>query len=202
MLWYLNAVTEASCNRSIHYTSGKEAHIVNSEVLYKFFTSFPWVTPSEDFLGKDSGVSTRPLHRAACKTEELYDSRFQKSDVWGNCHGTVKVRSTLLLNPNDSKGQWRSNPWHTRSRNWGARNILSLLLLKMEMLQCYGGGKASDLAGAKTKTRYICLQCIALTFAESLPKAAEVYAGICSVIWQAFEKSSRSYVDYEQQWME
>lgn len=57
-------------------------------------------------------------------------------------------------------------------------------------------------SGAKTKTRYICLQCIALTFAESLPKPAEVYAGICSVIWQAFEKSSRSYVDYEQQWME
>lgn len=80
--------------------------------------------------------------------------------------------------------------------------MLSLLLLKMEMLQCYGSGKASDLTGAKTKTCYICLQCIALTFAESLPKPAEVYAGICSVIWQASEKSSRSYVDYEQQWME
>lgn len=50
------------------------------------------------------------------------------------------------------------------------------------MLRCYGGGKASDLTGAKTKTHYICLQCIALTFAESVPKPAKVYSGIGSVI--------------------
>lgn len=43
------------------------------------------------------------------------------------------------------------------------QGTLTLLLLKMETLRCYGGGKASDLTGAKTKTHYVCLQCIALT---------------------------------------
>lgn len=37
--------------------------------------------------------------------------------------------------------------------------------MKMEILRCCGG-TASDLTGAKTKTCYICLLCIALSFTE------------------------------------
>lgn len=50
------------------------------------------------------------------------------------------------------------------------------------MLRCYGGGKASDLTDAKTKTHHIHLQYTALSFAESVPKPAKAYCGMGSVI--------------------
>ena len=70
----------------------------------------------------------------------------------------------------------------------------------METLRCYGGGKASDLTGAKTKTRYICLQCIALTFTKLSQCQSQLKStlALAQLSDKSQSKSSRSYVDYQQ----
>ena len=60
----------------------------------------------------------------------------------------------------------------------------------METLRCYGGGKASDLTGAKTKTHYICLQCIALTFAKLSQCQSQLKSTLASA--QLSDKPQRS----------
>lgn len=58
------------------------------------------------------------------------------------------------------------------------------------MLRCYAGDKASDLTGAKTKTHYICLQCITLTF----PKLSQCQSQLKSTLAfaQLSDKHQRS----------
>lgn len=118
------------------------------------------------------------------KTETLSYSRFQKSNDQDNWHGTIKIRNTVVLSSNGSKGRW----WHDfnpltfykqklRSKEDGkltaAENVNIKVLWWWQSFR-------SD--WCKTMTHYMCLWCAnAVTFTETVTKAAKVFCATGSV---------------------
>lgn len=71
------------------------------------FPYFPGLTLSQSLSWKDNAVCCTWCHTELWQTEQLSYSRFQKSNDQNNWHDIIKIRNTVVLSSNASKGQWQ-----------------------------------------------------------------------------------------------